>query len=129
MERISIEDLDPDVFHSEYWTRQEELVTGVVVEETDGQVTGEWYCRGGRRWGPQRVWFEDGGLWEAYYCIAGCIHGFRRSWRSNGRKLVVEEYQFGLRVRRRMWNKDGSVETDPHRRSYRTRWNSSTSPN
>ena len=112
MERISVNDLDPDCFHSEFWTCEEEPFTGIVVDKKGGRVRGEWFRRGGWRWGPQREWCKNGGLGEAYYCIAGRFHGFRREWESDGRKFCITEYRFGVEIRSRKWDFDGSIRTE-----------------
>lgn len=58
-----------------------------------------------------------GGLYEAYYCVAGLAHGFLRRWKMSGEKQAIEEYRFGVKVRRRVWRGgspvDGSGETLP----------------
>ena len=113
MKRIPADKLDPDGVASEFWTRKGKPVTGVVVGESDGRVLGEWYCRDGLRWGPQRRWNPLGAPFDAYFCLAGHIHGFRRLWAAYGRKRAIEEYRFGIQVRRRTWEFDGFVETSP----------------
>ena len=113
MERISVYDLDPDCFESECWLRDGEPFTGVVVSEKVGQLLGEWFCRGGSRWGPQREWYDNGWLREACYCIAGFRHGFHRQWYRDGRKYIIKEYRFGVEVRSQWWL-GRSAETKSH---------------
>ena len=118
MERISVDELDPDCFHSEFWERGGKPFTGVVVDAEHGLVVGEWFCRGGWRWGPQREWCANGGLWKASYCVAGTLHGVYRWWNSDGSKYVIKEYRLGALIRRRRWDSDGSVDTELTRELY-----------
>src|SRR5262249_61900663 len=101
MERVLETELDPGE-DGTYWTRNDEPFTGVVFSMFEGRLAGEWTCREGFLWGPERHYNEDGLLRQAEYYLAGHIHGFRRQW-SFGGKYVIEEDQFGVKVRGRWW--------------------------
>jgi hypothetical protein len=110
MERVPESELDPGE-DGTYWTRGDEPFTGVVFSTLDGQLSGEWGCRDGFLWGPERH-YSDGELAEARYNLAGHPHGFRRQWSTGGRKYLIEEYQLGVKVRSRWWKSDGTVVSE-----------------
>ncbi|HEX3147771.1 MAG TPA: hypothetical protein VHR66_06780 [Gemmataceae bacterium] len=108
MERFPESELDPGE-DATYWsTRDGEPYTGIVFTMFEGKLSGEWECREGYMWGPERHFDEDGIVCRAWYHLAGCIHGFRREW-SFGGKYTLYEYRFGALLRSRWWRPDGPV--------------------
>jgi hypothetical protein len=112
VERVPISEFDPSESDQGYWIRNGEPFTGVVFSTFEGRLAGEWVCKGGVQWGPERQYDEEGLLREAQYYIAGHIHGIRRQWGLLGEKYVLGEFRFGVELRGRWWRPGGPVVTD-----------------
>jgi len=110
MERVPETELDPGE-DGTYWTRNDEPFTGVIFSMFEGQLSGEWVCREGFLWGPERHYTGDR-LNRAWYYVAGHVHGFRREWSTGGRKYTLAEYRFGVELRSRWWQPGGPVVTE-----------------
>jgi antitoxin component YwqK of YwqJK toxin-antitoxin module len=118
MKRLRIEELDYPGDGLHYHAGQP--FTGVAVYEQNGWLQAEEEYRDGLLWGTKREWFRAGGLQREAQCAWGAYHGTVRDWHENGRLAGEEFYEYGIRVRGKRRNEEGSLvedfslrETDP----------------
>ena len=90
-----------------------EPFTGVAFSlAKDGQEKSQVEYRQGLLWGSMKEWYEPGVPMVDKYLFKGVLHGRGREWHRNGLLAEDGEYEYGITLWEKIWDKNGNLEKD-----------------
>jgi antitoxin component YwqK of YwqJK toxin-antitoxin module len=88
----------------------DEPFTGVgYFQNAKGELTGEIEYRDGLEWGKRREWNTPDKLSLEDTMWLGVMHGKSREWFLNGNLAEEKDYELGILVRQKTWDKNGTL--------------------
>jgi len=91
----------------------DEPFTGVAFSlDEDGSLESETVYKDGLKWGLERHWFAPDKLESEAHMYRGVVHGKERLWHPNGKPKEEGDYEFGITLKRKKWDEDGTLVED-----------------
>jgi antitoxin component YwqK of YwqJK toxin-antitoxin module len=96
-----------------YYYLDDKPFTGVAFSlHEDGSLESETEYKHGLKWGLERHWFAPDKLESEAHMHRGVVHGRERLWHPNGKPKEEGDYEFGIALRRKKWDEDGTLVED-----------------
>jgi antitoxin component YwqK of YwqJK toxin-antitoxin module len=108
MIRVNFDNLDYTDEGLHVW--QGKPFTGIAYENfPNGQRQSEVTFIDGIKNGTTREWYPSGHLETEQHIVHGSKHGECREWFENGQLKIETTYEFGILVRKKVWNETGEL--------------------
>ncbi|WP_141715807.1 toxin-antitoxin system YwqK family antitoxin [Burkholderia ubonensis] len=109
MDQVSIFDLEYNEDDGLYYINGE-LFSGLAYATRDGNFRdAEVAYVDGARSGRTLEWYRPGRLMLDEMYLDGVLHGLARSWHDNGKLEEEGEYEYGVALWRKSWDKHGNL--------------------